>query len=53
MKKVFILIWVHRGLIQVPEIFYAKKDAELRKEKIKERGFNDTYDEIDVFETMC
>jgi hypothetical protein len=50
MKKIFILIWVYRGFIQDPEIFYNRKDAELRKDKIKEDGFNKDYDEVDIFE---
>ncbi len=50
MKNIFILIWVHRGFIQDPEIFFNRKDAELRKEKIKSHGFNSAYDEIDIFE---
>ena len=49
MKKIFVLIWVHRGFIQAPEIFYSRKDAELRKAKIIEVGFNPDYDEIDIF----
>lgn len=50
MKNIFVLILVHRGLIQEPEIFYNRKDAELRSEKIKMNGFNPDYDEIDIFE---
>lgn len=50
MKKIFVLIWVYRGLIQDPEIFYNRNDAELRKEKIQRKGFNPDYDEINVFE---
>jgi hypothetical protein len=49
MKKIFVLVWVHRGLIQVPEIFYNRKDAEFRKEIIQRKCFNPDYDEIDVF----
>jgi hypothetical protein len=50
MKKIFVLIWVHRGFIQDPEIFYNKKEAELRKEKIQGHLFNPDYDEINIFE---
>ncbi|MEA3446341.1 MAG: hypothetical protein U9R19_16610 [Bacteroidota bacterium] len=50
MKRLFFLFWVHRGFIQEPEIFYNKKDAELRKEEIEEKGFNNDYDEIEIFE---
>lgn len=50
MKKIFVLVWVYRGFIQGPEIFYNRKDAELRKEKIRQKGFNPDYDEIEIFE---
>ncbi len=50
MKKIFILVWVHRGFIQVPEIFSSINDAQYRKEEIQASGFNPDYDEIDVFE---
>jgi hypothetical protein len=50
MGTIFILIWVHHGLIQNPEIFFDRKDAELRKDNIKMHLFNPDYDEIDIFE---
>lgn len=50
MKSIFVLIWIHHGFIQDPEIFYNKKDAELRKVKIQKYLFNPDYDEIDIFE---
>lgn len=50
MKRYFILVWVHRGFIQEPELFNTRKAAEKRKEKITESGFNPDYDEIDIFE---
>jgi hypothetical protein len=49
MNNFFILIWVHRGFIQEPEIFKCKKDALFRKTQIQKRGFNSDYDEIDIF----
>lgn len=52
MKKIFVLIWVHHGLVQEPEIFYNKRDANLRKKTIRSTGFNPDYDEIDVFEKL-
>lgn len=50
MKKIFILTWVYHGLIQEPEIFYNRNDAELRKKRIYINGFNSDYDEINIFE---
>lgn len=50
MKKIFVLIWVYHGIIQDPEIFYNRKDAELRKENIQMERFNHDYNEIDIFE---
>ncbi len=52
MKSIFILILIHRGLIQEPEIFYNSKDAEKRKADIQMNGFNSDYDEIEVFEKV-
>ncbi|HEY6436312.1 MAG TPA: hypothetical protein VIY47_06955 [Ignavibacteriaceae bacterium] len=52
MKKIFVLIHVHHGLIQTPEIFHSRKGAELRKAKIQLQGFNSDYDEIDIFEKV-
>ena len=52
MKNIFILIYVHRGFIQDPEIFYNRRDAELRKAKIQGHRFNPDYDEIDIFEKL-
>ncbi len=50
MKTIFVLVWVHHGFIQNPEIFKSKEDAEQRKNKIRGQGFNPDYDEIDIFE---
>ncbi len=52
MKIIYILIWVHRGFIQEPEIFYSAKDAEKRKNEIETNGFNPDYDELDVFKKL-
>lgn len=49
MKKIWILVYVHRGFIQEPEIFLDKKSALSRKEGIL-RHFNKDYDEIEIFE---
>ncbi len=50
MRRLFILIYVHRGFIQDPEIFFQKEDAELRMMDIKQKGFNPDYDEVSIFE---
>jgi hypothetical protein len=52
MKRIFLLIWVHRGLVQEPEIFYKKSDANQRKIIIQSTAFNPAYDEIDIFEKL-
>lgn len=49
MKKIWILIYVHRGLIQEPEIFTDEKSAEIRK-KVILKNFNPDYDEIGIYE---
>ena len=49
MKTIWILIHVHHGLIQEPEIFYNKQLALKRKKKILQ-DFNPDYDEIELFE---
>ena len=49
MKKIWILIYVHRGFIQEPIIFIDKKSALMRKKEILKR-FNRDYDEIELFE---
>ena len=50
MNNFYILIWVHRGFIQEPEIFKSKKEAIIRKTQIKRSVFNRDYDEINIFE---
>ena len=49
MKKNWILIYVHHGLIQSPEIFLSEAAAEKRRKKIL-KNFNRDYDEIEIFE---
>ncbi len=51
MKKIWILIYVHRGFIQEPEIFFEMKAAENRKKSIM-KNFNPDYDEIDIYEKI-
>lgn len=51
MKKVWVLIYVHHGLIQEPEIFTDEQSALKRKNKIL-KDFNADYDEIEVFEKI-
>jgi hypothetical protein len=48
MEKIWILIHVHRGLIQEPEIFFDEKSAEIRKQIIM-KDFNPDYDEIGIY----
>lgn len=49
MKQIYVLIWVHHGLIQNPELFSKRIFAEKRKKYIKMTGFNTDYDEIMIF----
>ncbi|HEX9650741.1 MAG TPA: hypothetical protein VGA21_09275 [Cyclobacteriaceae bacterium] len=50
MKKIWILIHVHKGFIQEPEIFSDKKSAESRN-RIIPNNFNRDYDdEIGIHE---
>ena len=51
MKKIWILIYVHRGFIQEPEIFLEMKEAENRKKNVM-KNFNPDYDEIGIYEKM-
>jgi hypothetical protein len=51
MKNIWILIYVHRGLIQEPEIFFEFETAQKRKAIIMS-DFNPDYDEIDIFEKV-
>ena len=48
MKKIWIVIHVHHGLIQEPEIFTNEQSALRKKKKILET-FNADYDEIEIF----
>lgn len=50
MKVLYVIVWVHHGLIQKPEFYHDEKDAEHRKEEIKMTGFNEDYDEIKIFQ---
>jgi hypothetical protein len=50
MRKIYILIWIYRGLIQDPMVFNNLVDAESMKEEIIKNGFNHDYDEIQIFE---
>jgi len=49
MNKIWILIHVHRGLIQEPELFSDEQSAETRKQIIL-MHFNPDYDEIGIYE---
>ena len=50
MKKIWVLIYVHRGFIQEPEIFSDKKSAESRKRIILNNFNRDYDDEIGIYE---
>lgn len=49
MKKFWIVIYVHRGFIQEPEIFFDEKAALSRKLTLLSE-INPDYDEVKVFE---
>ncbi len=49
MKKIWILIYIGRGFIQEPELFYLLKDAKKRKNELLKK-INPDYDEIGLFE---
>lgn len=49
MKKIWILIYAHRGFIQAPEIFIDENSALEKKREIL-KNFNKDYDEIEIFE---
>lgn len=51
MKKIWILIYVYRGLIQKPEVFTDRQTALKRKQGIL-KDFNKDYDEIEIFEKI-
>jgi hypothetical protein len=51
MTTIWILIYVHHGLIQEPEIFFDEQLAVNRKKKIM-KDFNHDYDEIEVFKKV-
>jgi len=49
MKKVWLVIHVHRGFIQEPEIFFDEQSALKRKHTLSDE-INPDYDEVEVFE---
>ena len=49
MKKIWILVYVWRGLVQEPEIFQNRLDAITRKQEIL-NDFRPHYDELELFE---
>ncbi len=51
MKKIWLLIYVNRGLIQEPEIFFDEQSA-LKRKRIILKNFNQDYDEIEIFEKI-
>ncbi len=49
MNKIWLLIYVHHGLIQEPEIFFDEKSAMTKKSLLLSQT-NPDYDEVEVFE---
>jgi len=48
MKKIWLVVYVCRGCIQEPEIFFEEAPALKRKREIL-KIFNRDYDEVEVF----
>ena len=51
MKKIYILVYIWRGLTTEPEIYYTKKDALKRESEIKKK-MNPDYDEVAVYKKI-
>ena len=51
MKKIWIVVYVWRGLIEEPQIFFDEASAMKRKRQIL-KTLNPAYDEVDVFEKV-
>jgi len=51
MKKIWLLIYVHHGLIQEPEIYFDKHLVIKRKSMLLSK-INADYDEVEVFEKI-
>ncbi len=51
MKKIWLLIHVHHGLIQEPEVFFDEQSATERKLFLL-KSLNADYDELEVFEKL-
>ena len=49
MKKIWLLIYVNKGLIQEPEIFFDEHAALKRKREVL-KNFNRDYDEVEIFQ---
>jgi hypothetical protein len=50
MIRIYLVIWVHHGIIQEPFIFKNLKTAEQKLLEVKRNQFNIDYDEIEIFE---
>lgn len=48
MKTIWLLIYVHQGLIQEPEIFFEELSA-MKRKSILLSQINPDYDEVEVF----
>lgn len=51
MKKIWLLIHVHHGLIQEPEIFF-DKNLVLKRKSLLLSQINPDYDEVQIFEKV-
>jgi hypothetical protein len=49
MKTIWLLIYIHHGLIQEPEIFFDKNSA-IERKFILLKNINPDYDELEIFE---
>ena len=50
MIRIYLVIWVHHGIIQEPFVFKTLKTAEQKLLEVKRNQFNIDYDEIEIFE---
>lgn len=51
MKKLWLVIYVTRGFIQEPELYFDEASALKRKREIL-KYYNRDYDEVEIFEKM-
>lgn len=51
MKTIWLIIYVHHGLIQEPEIFFEERSA-LKRKSILLSQMNRDYDEVEIFKKI-